>query len=61
MLDDIVVRLTTAKYNNESITSQINSVLASLKTSQYDPDLHYKFVEKTMYYDKLRNRNFKEI
>lgn len=59
VLDIIVHQLSNVKYD-DNITHQISNVLMNLKTSQYNPDLHYKFVEKTMYYDKLRNKDFKK-
>lgn len=59
LLDDIVFKLSLIKYNS-TIDQQIKNVIAALKASQYDPTLHYKFIQQTMHYDNLRNRKFSE-
>ena len=59
ILDPIAHRLSNVHYN-DSIKHQIKNVLMNLNTSQYDPALHYKFVEQTTHYDSIRNKNFKE-
>ena len=59
LLDNIVFKLGLEKYNS-NIQQQLDNVIAALKASQYDPTLHYKFIQQTMHYDNLRNRKFSE-
>ena len=40
--------------------NQINKVIAQLTQSKYDKQLHKQFVNTTVYYDRIRNRNFVE-
>lgn len=59
LLDDIVFKLGLIKYNS-TVDQQIKNVIEALKASQYDPTLHYEFIQKTMHYDNLRNKKFSE-
>lgn len=52
------LRLRTIELLSKVNDRQVQNVVAALKESAYDPVLHRKFTETTMYYDKLRNRNF---
>jgi len=56
ILDDLRQTTWPARYQDS-----INSMITNLENSQFDADLHAKFVAKTNQYDTLRHRKFTEV
>lgn len=54
---EIIAKLSKAKYS-QGVNSQIANVISNLKNSTYSEDLHNKFLIKTDYYDRIRDRSF---
>lgn len=54
---EIIAKLSDVKYTH-AIDKEIAKVIIYLKSSKYNPQLRDQFVKTTMYYDKIRNRNF---
>jgi len=45
------------KYNKH-VKHEIEKVISQLKNSNYNVELAKQFKDNTLYYDKIRNRNF---
>jgi MoaA/NifB/PqqE/SkfB family radical SAM enzyme len=53
----IIDKLSNVKYT-PTIDKEIQKVITYLKNSNYNPALRDQFIKNTLYYDKIRNRNF---
>ena len=43
---------------SKNIDQKIQDIIKFLDASSYDENLHKEFIEKTKYYDSIRNRDF---
>jgi radical SAM protein with 4Fe4S-binding SPASM domain len=55
----IVTKLSDLNYSS-SINKEIQKVIIYLKNSKYNPDLREEFIAKTLYYDKIRGKDFEK-
>jgi len=55
----IIEKISKRTYN-KNIQSQLNNIVGHLNSSTYQNDLKLEFKKQTDYYDKIRNRDFRE-
>jgi radical SAM protein with 4Fe4S-binding SPASM domain len=53
----IINRLSEVNYTT-SINNEIQKVITYLKNSTYNPELREQFIKTTIYYDRIRNKDF---